>query len=106
DAARIALVPLVEPFAAFADDPLARAVDGALRLDTLVVAAAGNDGPPGPAFGSIGGPGGARSGVAVAAANAGRAVTEVRVVVRAGLRVLFDRLGPLSGARAPGRAAL
>ena len=30
---------------------------GALRLDTLVVAAAGNDGPAGPAFGSIGGPG-------------------------------------------------
>jgi subtilisin family serine protease len=103
DAARIALVPLVEPFAAFADDPLARAVDGALRLDMLVVAAAGNDGPAGPAFGSIGGPAGAPSAVAVGAANAGRAVTEVRVVVRAGLRVLFDRLVPLTGAQAPDR---
>jgi subtilisin family serine protease len=103
DAARIALVPLVEPFAAFADDPVARAVEGALRLDTLIVAAAGNDGPAGPAFGSVGGPAGAPSALAVGAADAGRSVTEVRVVVRAGLRVLFDRLVPLAGAQAPAR---
>src|SRR4051812_38786859 len=45
DAARIALIGLAEPFAAFSDDPLARAAAGALRLDTLVVAPAGNDGP-------------------------------------------------------------
>ena len=32
---------------------------GALQLDTLVVAPAGNDGPAGPGFGSISGPGGA-----------------------------------------------
>ena len=103
DAARIALIPLVEPFAAFTDGPLARAVDGALRLDTLVVAAAGNDGPAGPAFGSVGGPAGAPSAVAVGAADAGRPITQVRVVVRAGLRVLFDRLVPLAGADAPAR---
>src|SRR5581483_3335151 len=41
DAARIALMPLAEPFAAFADSPLARAATGALRLDTLVVVPAG-----------------------------------------------------------------
>ena len=52
DAARIALVPLAAPYAAFADGPDARAVEGALDLDTLVVTAAGNDGPGGPAFGS------------------------------------------------------
>ena len=86
DAARIALVPLVEPFAAFTDGPLARAVDGALRLDTLVVAAAGNDGPAGPAFGSVGGPAGAPAALAVGAADAGRNLTQVSVVVRAGLR--------------------
>jgi subtilisin family serine protease len=103
DAARVALVPLAEPFAAFTDGPLARAVDGALRLDTLVVAAAGNDGPAGPSFGSVGGPAGAPSAVAVGAADAGREVTQVRVVVRAGLRVLFDRLVPLAGAQAPAR---
>ena len=104
DAARIALVPLVEPFAAFTDGPLARAVDGALRLDTLVVAAAGNDGPAGPAFGSVGGPAGAPAALAVGAADAGRNLTQVRVVVRAGLRVLFDRLVSLVGGTPPSRA--
>ena len=63
-------IPLVEPFAAFSDGPLARAVAGALRLDTLVVAAAGNDGPAGPAFGSIGGPAGAPAALAVGALDA------------------------------------
>ena len=104
DAARIALVPIVEPFAAFTDGPLARAVDGALRLDTLVVAAAGNDGPAGPAFGSVGGPAGAPAALAVGAADAGRNLTQVRVVVRAGLRVLFDRLVSLVGGTPPSRA--
>src|SRR5262245_48520832 len=59
DAARIALIGVVEPFAAFADGPLALAASGARRLDTLVVAPAGNDGPAGPGYGSISGPGGA-----------------------------------------------
>jgi subtilisin family serine protease len=104
DAARVALVPLVEPFAAFTDGPLARAVDGAVRLDTLVVAAAGNDGPAGPAFGSVGGPAGAPAALAVGAADAGRNLTQVRVVVRAGLRVLFDRLVPLVGGTPPSQA--
>ena len=49
DAARIALVGVVEPFASFPDGPLARAGRGALALGTLVVAPAGNDGPAGPA---------------------------------------------------------
>ena len=41
DAARIALIALAEPFAGFTDGPEARAVAGALALDTLVVAPAG-----------------------------------------------------------------
>ncbi len=106
DAARVALVPLVEPFAAFTDGPLARAVDGAQRLDTLVVAAAGNDGPAGPAFGSVGGPAGAADALAVGAADAGRNLTEVRVVVRAGLRTLFDRLVPLVGGAPPAQTLI
>jgi Subtilase family len=101
DAARIALVPLVEPFAAFGDSPLARAIDGAQRLDMLVVAAAGNDGPAGPAFGSVGGPAGAPAALAVGALDARGETTDVRVVVRAGLSVLFDRLVPLAGAVEP-----
>ena len=103
DAARIALVPLVEPFAAFSDSPLARAVAGALRLDTLVVSAAGNDGPAGPAFGSVGGPAGAPAALAVGAADSRRTIQEVRVVARAGLSVFLDRRVPLTGAVEPDR---
>src|SRR5204862_1148577 len=58
DAARIALIPLVEPFGGFEDGPLARAAAGATELNTLVVTPAGNDGAAGPAFGSVSGPGG------------------------------------------------
>jgi subtilisin family serine protease len=101
DAARVALIPLVEPFAAFSDGPLARAVLGATRLDTVVVAAAGNDGPGGPAFGTVGGPAGAPGALAVGAIDTGRPVSEVRVVVRTGLNVLFDRLVPLAGSVVP-----
>jgi len=101
DAVRIALVPLVEPFAAFSDGPLARAVLGATRLDTLIVAAAGNDGPGGPAFGTVGGPAGAPGALAIGAVDTHRTVTRVRVVVRTGLDVLFDRLVPLAGSGVP-----
>jgi hypothetical protein len=64
DAARIAVVGVAEPYNAFADGPLAEAVAGAVRLDTLVVAAAGNDGfgvsdAVVREFGSVAGPGGA-----------------------------------------------
>jgi subtilisin family serine protease len=51
DAVRVAVVGVAEPFAAFADGPVAAAVEGAMRLDTLVVAPVGNEGPAGPAFG-------------------------------------------------------
>ena len=59
DAVRIALVGVVEPFASFPDAPLATAAAGALALDTLVVAPAGNDGPAGPGYGSVAAPAGA-----------------------------------------------
>ncbi len=106
DAARIALVSLVEPFAAFSDGPLARAAAGALRLDTLVVAPAGNDGPAGPAFGSIGGPAGGPAVVTVGAVDARPADQQVRVVIRDGLSVLLDRVVPLAGAVTPERTLL
>ena len=56
DAARLALVGVVEPDAAFTDGPLALACAGAQALDTLVVAPAGNDGPAGSSFGTVSGP--------------------------------------------------
>ena len=60
DAARIAVVGVTEPFASFADGPVARAVEGAARLDTLVVVPAGNEGPAGPATAASAGPAGPR----------------------------------------------
>jgi subtilisin family serine protease len=98
DAPRIALVGVGEPYAAFADSPLARAVAGAVALDVLVVAPAGNDGRAGPTFGSIAAPAGAPAALAVAATDGRVSAPTVRVHVAAGLRVLFDGELPLGGA--------
>jgi subtilisin family serine protease len=104
DAVRIALVGVAAPYAGFADDPAARAVEGALRLDTLVVAPAGNDGPAGPGFGSISGPGGAPASLTVGAADLRARTEQVRVSLRSGLEVVLDRELPLSSGYAGGRA--
>jgi subtilisin family serine protease len=98
DAARIALIGLAASYGAFADSPEARAIRGALRLDTLVVAPAGNDGPGGPAFGSISSPGGAPDALTVAAADLRDQAEAVPVTIRDGLRVLLDHPLPLAGA--------
>jgi subtilisin family serine protease len=98
DAARIALVGVGEPYAAFADGPLARAVAGATALDVLVIAPAGNDGRAGPVFGSLAGPGGTPTTLTVAASDGRVTAPTVRVHVRAGLRVLYDGTMPLGGA--------
>jgi minor extracellular serine protease Vpr len=103
DAARVALVGVAEPFAAFEDSPSARAVAGTLRLDTLVVAPSGNDGLAGPGYGSISGPGGSRAALTVGAADLRDASAKVHLVLRTGLGVSFDRDAPLAGAVAPER---
>jgi hypothetical protein len=101
DAARVALVGVAEPYAAFTDGPEARAVQGALDLGTLVVAPAGNDGLAGPGFGSVAGPAAGAAALAVGATD-GRATTpSVRVVLRTGLDVILDRKLPLVGAVEP-----
>ena len=101
DAARVALVGFAEPYAAFADSPASRAVAGAHALDTLVVTPAGNDGPAGPVYGSISGPGGAPEALTVGAADLRDEVEQVRVTLRSGLGVIFDREVPLAGAVDP-----
>jgi hypothetical protein len=101
DAVRVALVGVAEPYAAFADGPEAQAVQGALDLNTLVVAPAGNDGGAGPAFGSVAGPAGAPAALAVAATDALTVTPKVRVVLRRGLDVILDERLPLLGAVAP-----
>lgn len=98
DAARIALIGMVEPYAAFADGPLPRAIAGAADLDMLTIVPAGNDGQAGPGYGSVAGPGGAVDAVTVGAADGRLAVPTVRVLVRAGLRVLYEGDVPLGGA--------
>ncbi|HEV8602737.1 MAG TPA: S8 family serine peptidase [Gaiellaceae bacterium] len=103
DGAKVALVGVAEPFAAFEDSPSARAVAGALRLDTLVVAPAGNDSVAGPGYGSIAGPGGSRAALTVGATDVRESTASVRVVLRTGLAVPFDRRVPLAGAVAPER---
>src|SRR3954452_9495291 len=101
DAARVALVPLAEPFAGFADGPEARAAAGALALDTLVVAPAGNDGASGAGYGSIAGPGGAPAALTVGAADTRSRVDTARIVVRAGLSTLLDGQAVVAGAVRP-----
>jgi hypothetical protein len=103
DAARVALVGVAEPYAAFADGPLARAAAGAMRLDTLVVAPAGNDGPAGPGFGSVAGPGGAPAVLTVGAADLRSHSEGARVVLRTGIEAIFDEELPFTSSIAPER---
>jgi subtilisin family serine protease len=98
DAARVALVGMVEPYAAFPAGALGQAVAGATALDMLVVVPAGNDGRAGPGFGSIAGPSGAPAALTVGASDARPATPTVRVQLRAGLRVLLEGEVPLGGA--------
>ena len=101
DAVRIALVGVVEPFASFPDAPLATAAAGALDLDTLVVAPAGNDGPAGPGYGSVAAPAGAPGALGVAASDSRQWSPTVHMLLRAGLRVLASGKTPLGGAAPP-----
>ncbi len=104
DAERIAVLGVAEPFASFPDSPESQAVDGALALDTLVVAPAGNDGLAGPLFGSIAGPSGASGALTVGATDSRPVTASVRVVFRQGLDVLADGSLPLLGTVSPGHA--
>ena len=104
DAARVALVGLAEPFAAFADGPEAQAVQGALDLNTVVVAPAGNDGAAGPAFGSMSAPAAAPAAVGVAATDSRSSLEDSRIVLRRGLDILYDREQPLLGPVTPSRS--
>jgi minor extracellular serine protease Vpr len=98
DAVRVAVIGLAASYGAFADSPEARAIRGALRLDTLVVASAGNDGPAGPTYGSVSSPGGAPDALTVGAADLRTQAEEVPVTLRTGLRVLLDHPLPLASA--------
>jgi subtilisin family serine protease len=110
DAAEIALAALVEPYASFADAPEARAAAGALRLGTIVVAAAGNDGPGAAGSGTIGAPAGAPAALGVGAIDARTTVLTARITVTAGEEEVYagaarvlGQVAPEEGTTVPGR---
>ena len=106
DAADVALAAVVEPFAAFSDSPESRAVAGATRLGTLVVAAAGNDGRAGrEGFGSVGGPGGAPDALTVGALDARSNLLQANATLRVDSDEVLDEPVRVLGAVAP-RSAL
>jgi minor extracellular serine protease Vpr len=84
DAATVTLAAVVAPFASFPDSPEARAVAGATRLGTLVVAPAGNDGRGGRGFGTVGAPAGAPAALAVGALDVRREVLTAEASVTVG----------------------
>ena len=101
DAARIALVGVAEPFAAFEDSPSAQSRGGSAPA-RHARGRAGRQRRPGRAgYGSISGPGGSRAALTVGAADLRDSSASVRVVARVGLGVLFDRRVPLAGAVEP-----
>jgi hypothetical protein len=109
DAARIALVGLAAPFASFGDSPESLAIEGALALDMLVVAPAGNDGSAGPLYGSLAGPGGSAGALTIGATDERPATSTARVVMRRGLEVILDQELPLlatGDGSAPGNLAI
>ncbi len=98
DAARVALVGVVEPFASFPDGPLARGARGALALGTLVVAPAGNDGAAGPGYGSVAAPAGTNGALGVAATDSRRSSPTAHLLLRSGLKVIASGETALGGA--------
>jgi subtilisin family serine protease len=90
DRVPIALAPVSEPYAAFVDSPEARAVAGAARLGTLVVAPAGNDGRSGTRFGALSAPGSAPDALTVGAIDARVSALRADATLRAGDDELLD----------------
>jgi subtilisin family serine protease len=103
DAAQIALAPVVEPFAAFADSPESRAVTGATDLGTLVIAPSGNDGDVGLHFGSVSAPGAAPDALSVGAVDTRTAVFETRMTLAVGSGTVADEPTRLLGTVETGR---
>ncbi|MDQ3857471.1 MAG: S8 family serine peptidase [Actinomycetota bacterium] len=101
DAAEIALAAVVEPYASFADSPEARAVAGASRLGTLVVAPAGNDGRGGSGFGTVGAPGGAAAALTVGALDARRDLLDAQASIQVGGDEAVASRVPVLGSLAP-----
>jgi subtilisin family serine protease len=103
DAVQVALAPVAEPFAAFADSPEARAVTGATDLGTLVVAPSGNDGDVGLHFGSVAAPGAAPDALSVGAVDTRSGVFETRMTLAVDGGAVADEPTRLLGGVRTGR---
>jgi len=101
DGAAIALVGGVQPYAAFADSPEARATAGASQLGTLVVAPVGNDGRPGPGFGTVAAPAAAAEALAVGTLDARREVLQTEAELRVGSNTVLEEPVRLLGGVGP-----
>ena len=102
DAARIALVGVVEPYASFPDGPLARASRARRRSTRSSSCRPGTTAGPGRATGASPGPGGAPDALTVAASDARPATPTVRVQVEPG-SACSSRTRSRSAARPPRR---
>ena len=103
DGVSIALVGGVEPYAAFADSPESRATAGATQLGTLVVAPVGNDGRPGPGFGSVAAPAAASEALAVGTLDARHQVLQADVELNVGSDEVLDEPARVLGSVGPTR---
>lgn len=104
DGAAIALVGGVQPYAAFADSPEARATAGATQLGTLVVAPVGNDGRPGFGFGGVAAPAGAVDALAVGTLDARREVLQAEADLSVGSDEVLDEPVRVLGSVGPQQA--
>ena len=103
DAARVALIPLSQPYAAFADSPECAGRRRRAALDTLVVTAAGNDGPAGPGTAASRAPAARLPRSPSARSTSGRAPRAHVSSCAPACRRLLDARVPLAGAVAPVR---
>ncbi len=101
DHANVIVAPVSEPFAAFGDTPEALAADGAARAGSLVIAAAGNDGPTGARFGTVATPASAASWLAVGASDGRSTLPAVSIKLDTGSETQTLQAVPLAGMLAP-----
>ena len=101
DALPVALAAVVEPYASFPDSPESRAVAGAAKLGTLVVAPSGNDGRAGRGFGTVGDPGGAAAALTVGAIDLRASTLEAETKVSADGDDVFSGAAPVLGVLPP-----
>jgi minor extracellular serine protease Vpr len=104
DRARVILAPVAEPFAAFGESPEAMAAIGAAKVGSVLVAAAGNDGPTFSRFGTVATPGAGAGWIAVGATDGRTGLPQAAVHFQGGALDRTVSAVPLAGALTPASA--